>query len=209
MAVSDPYCDVATYKAIVTKTDAGEDAEILDDLRAVSRYLDRRLGRFFTLDTADQARVYTPAPASVYQPTVARLAIDDLVTLVSITIDQNDDGTFGEAQLSATDYLLLPEDALVGPEPRPYTSILLTRWGTHFAFSYPQRVQVMGRWGWPAIPLAIQRATAHLTGILRLESPRATQRVSELGEMIGTSKEGQSIIRELANVYARRTVVLA
>ena len=58
MPVSDPYADPPTYRAVVTKSDSGSDAEVLQDLVAISRYLDRRLGRFFSKDAAPVARMY-------------------------------------------------------------------------------------------------------------------------------------------------------
>ena len=55
--------------------------------------------------------------------------------------------------------------------------------------------------------VAIQRATIHLAGILRLESPRATQRIAEgIDQAISTSAQGQRIIRDLMEAYGRVTV---
>ena len=47
------------------------------------------------------------------------------------------------------------------------------------------------------------RATVHLTAILRLESPRATRRIAELGDAVEASPAVQGIVRDLASAYRR------
>lgn len=56
MAISDAYATAATYRDITGKTDTSEDAEILTDLKAVSRFLEGRLHRFFNKDAAERER---------------------------------------------------------------------------------------------------------------------------------------------------------
>lgn len=220
MALSDAYATAATYRGIITKTDTSTDAAILDDLTAVSRYLERRLGRFFTKDAAPVARLYMPKSTGVplrpdwaesenpwkYGGMSRALYIDDLVSVTSIVIDQGRDGSFvGDAALAATDYELLPRNAALEPEPEPYTTIELTAWGNQWAFPTGCRVQVNGIFGWPAVPKAVERATCWLTGILRLESPRATNRLNELDQIVGASPQAQSIVQELIRNYKRVT----
>jgi hypothetical protein len=218
MAVIDAYATVENYRAVISKSDAGEDAEILTDLTAISRYLDKKLSRFFTKDVAAVTRTYTPGPAGVARPGWAEaenpyaagglqrvLYIDDLVVLTSIKIDEDHDGSFAdETALVASDYQLQPLNAAVGSEPRPYTGIELTEWGTKNAFTPGTQVEVSATWGWPAVPQAIERATIHFAAILRLESPRATRRIAEGFEgAIETSRNAQDIISELEKHYKR------
>ncbi|MGD9889693.1 MAG: hypothetical protein AB7R89_25780 [Dehalococcoidia bacterium] len=220
MVVSEPYAVAVDYRAAVTKSDAAEDAEILADLTAVSRFLDRRLGRFFTKDAADVARVFpTPHPRNAPRPGwaeaenpwlaagVARtLFIDDIVSATSIIVDEDRDGAFDDASLGVLDYELLPRNAALGPEPKPYTAIELTDYGSVYAWTPNTRVQITGVWGWPSVPPAIKAATIQLTAILRLESPRATQRVNELDQVIGTSRQAQLIVNDLVRHYRKVTV---
>lgn len=225
MPITDPYATAAQYRSTLDKSDAGDDADILLDLTAVSRWLDKKLGRFFTKDAAPVARVFT-LPGSLRAALAAAplgwaesenpwvhgvfsrtLSVDDLSAApTAIKIDQDDDGLFtDETALAATDYELWPLNAPLGPEPSPYTAIVIPQWSTVGGFPAGARVQVTAQWGWPAVPQAVVQATIHLTGILRLESPRATQRVNEMGEVLGTSRVAQDIVEKLARVYAKHS----
>lgn len=223
MAVTDPYCSVALYRQIVTKTDAGDDAVIDGDLRAVSRLIDRWTGRFFGQDAAAVARVYAVPldPNLAYRdpffvtpwnaPASSRpIEVDDVATATGLLVrtDTNQDGTFPGPDWATTDYLLEPTNAGVGPEPAPYTRIVLPSWSAQSP-APGERVRVTAVWGWPAVPDAVVRACAHLTGILRLETPRATSRVDEMGQVVNTSREAQSIVRDLVKAYKRNALVFA
>ena len=201
MAVTDAYASAPVYRKLISKTDSAEDAEIDTDLKAVSRYLDRMLGRFFTRDAGATARIFAREPRG--DPRL--LWVDDLaVAPTSIKIDENGDGGFaGETALAAADFELWPLNAGKGPEPRPWTMIHLRRSRGTTGWPAGRRVEVTAQWGWPAIPHAVARATVHLTAILRLETPRATMRVPELGDAFEASREAQGIVRELAGAYRR------
>jgi hypothetical protein len=223
--VTDVYATVAEYRTRVGRLDpgAGDDALIAADLLAISRYLDRKLGRFFTQDAAPVARTYTTAPArwGVQMPAgmswdVAEnpwraagltrvLHIDDLVAVTEIVVDEGRDGSFvGDVPLTPNDYLLLPQNAPLGPEPRPYTAIELTPWGRLIAWPALVRVRVTGIWGWPAVPEPVRAATIELARLLRLETPRATTRVNEtLDQVVSTSPQARAIVDDLVRQYAR------
>ncbi len=196
-AVSDAYATAAQYRSLIGKTDTGQDADVLTDLKAVSRYLEGKLGRFFNKDASDATRLYM-VPA-----TSDHIWIDDLSAApTTIKIDMDGDGSFAdESALAAGDYELLPRNAAAGPEARPYTQIRLTEYGNYVQFVAGQRVQVVAKFGWPAVPDAIQRATIHLTAILRLETPRATRRISELDGTIEASADAMGIVRQLTDDY--------
>lgn len=219
MALSDAYCSAATYRTIVAKSDTGSDADILTDLKAISRFLDQKLGRFFTKDAAAVDRVYRiPQPRSApplnwcesenpwrYGNVSRLLQVDDIADTTGLTIkvDEDRDGSFSdESAWASTDYELLPVNAALEPEPKPYTAISIPEWSSKY-FQAGQRIQVHAIFGWPSVPPAIERATAHLCGILRLESPRATSRVTEMGETLSTSRQAQNIIDELTRNYRR------
>ena len=195
MSISAAYADPAVYRAVVGKTDTAEDNEILADLTAISRYLDARLGRFFSKDALPVSRIYVPTRDT------NELWTDDMASApTEVAIDANKDGTFAIV-LTANDYELQPHNASLEPEPRPYTCIALTPWGRYSIFPANTRVRVTAQFGWPAVPPAIQRATIHLTAILRLETPRATRRIPELGEAIEASPDAQRIVRQLTCQY--------
>lgn len=217
-AVTDAYADVSTYKASQESlSDSGGTSEIEADLLAVSRYIDKRLGRFFTQDASAVARVYkTKATgkavfgwAESENPWKAGgltriLYIDDLVSVTTIKIDEDGDGSFDdETALASTDYDLIPRNAALGPEPEPYTGIELTTFGSKGAWPSNTRVEVNGVWGWPSVPKAIERATVQLTAILRMASPRATERVTTIDVLERTSPQAQSIVTDLLRNYRR------
>jgi len=202
MAIDSPYAIASEYRTVTGRTDTGADAQILLDLTAVSRYLEGRLERFFNNDLAVVQRTYIPTVTS------DTLRVDDLAFAPTIiALDTEGDGTYAST-LAATDYELLPVNAAVGPEPRPWTQIRILPWSDDYStFTKDERVRLTARWGWPAVPGAIKQATIHLTAILRLETPRATNRVVELGDAIEASPEAQHIIRQLTDNYRRITYV--
>ena len=199
-AVTDAYATSEEYRRVYKGSTSDDDPVLDSDLLAVSRHLDHRLGRFFTKDEADIARIYVPSSGCGNT-----LWIDDLsASPTSIKIDDGDDGSFsGDTALASSDYELNPLNASKGPEPRPYTHIVLTSWGTKGEWPEGQRVEITGKWGWPSVPEAIKRATIELTGILRVESARATSRVDEIGTVIGMSSAAQNIIQRLMDAYVR------
>ena len=193
MAVTAAYATAQQYRNVTGKTDMADDAEILTDLTAVSRYLEGRLGRHFTKDVSAVKRIYLP------EENVTALRVDDMAEApTSITLDTGGDGQYATV-LESADYELLPFNADKGPEPRPYTKIRML----NGVFYKNVRVKVKAKFGWPDVPTAIERATIQITAILRLESPRATRRISELGEAIDASQDAQSIVRQLTDSYKR------
>ena len=195
MAITDSYATTEEYRAKSGGTDAGGDEQISDDLEAVSRWLEHELGQFFNVDDEDVTRLYTPAQA-------ASLWIDNLsADPTSIKIDSDNDGDFSdETALAAADYELLPFNALVGPEPGPYTRIKLTPWGAKSSWKN-LRVQIIGKWGWPSVPRGVKESTIEFTRLWRMESPRATTQITELDGVVGMSRSAQSMLDKLMSKY--------
>lgn len=202
MALGDAYATAAEYRAVTQKSDTTQDADILVDLLAVSRYLEHRLERFFGVDTGDVSRIYVAPQGG------PELRVDDMSTTpTTIIIDLNNDGSFESSDaFSSGDFELLPRNAPKEPEAQPYRVIRLTPWGTRGSFAEGQRVQVTGKFGWPAVPNGVQRATIHLTALLRLETPRATNQIAPMGDvgtLIATSRPAQDIVQRLVEGYGR------
>jgi len=211
MPVTDSYADAATYRAVIDKSDTGEDAEILLDLTAVSRFMEKSLGRHFTRDAAGVARdFYAPSSGPIYPDAenpwkYARgsrdLYIDDLSAAPSsVLVDENGDGT---PETAYTTYELLPLNAAAGPEPAPYTHMRIPVWANRLAWPNGRLVRITGQWGWPAVPEAIRRACIHLTAILRLETPRSQATVSEIGQLVQMSPEAAGIVYNLQRHYGK------
>lgn len=204
MAWGDPYATAAEYRAQINKTDSGDDVEILRNLGAISRVVEKECGRIFNKDAAPTTRIYIPTdPYS--------LPIDDVVSVSAVAVDSDDDQDFDgdDDTLDASAYELWPLNAAsMYAEPWPYDELrrIDEQW---LGGSWPSgatryyRVRVTGIHGWPAVPAAIKEAVIQLTAILRIESPRATTRIEEAGTLIGTSRAANEIIERLKDGYAK------
>jgi len=213
MSVSDAYTTPQEYRALIGKDDTSDDLELATDLRATARYIDRKLGRFFTSESAT-SRDYLTTFSGVVNPEAEnpfrtargarQLDIDDLVSLTSCLVDLDGDGTPETTYTSGTDFQLWPLNAARGPEPRPYVALVVPPWPqSQLPFPPYRLVRITGTWGWPAVPPAINRANAHLTAILRMEGPRSSRSISADGEILEANPQAQSIVRELMGTYAR------
>ena len=197
MDITNSYATPSQYRSVVGKTDTAQDGDIQTDLTAISRFLEGKMGRFFTKDDSAVERVYVP------HDNVTAIWVDDLAeTPTAVKLDTGGDGQFATT-LESTDFELLPLNADKGPEPRPFMQIGMTPWGNYGYFQKKVRVQVTAKFGWPSVPDAIQRATIQLTAILRLETPRATRRIAELGDVMEASPDAMSIIKQLTDRYKR------
>lgn len=174
---------------------------MLGNLKAVSRWLDHRLGRFFTQDASAVQRIFI-RPRD--QHDVTMLYVDDLAAApTEVIIDKDNDGSFAdETALASSDYELRPLNADKGPEPGPYTAIYATHWGDEGGWPAELRIRVTAQYGWPAVPPAIRDATIELAGLLRIETPRSTSRIAEgLTAVERTSADAQRLLRDLIAAY--------
>lgn len=194
MAYTDPYATAAQYRARVALHDGGDDDEILDDLTAISRYIEFKTGRVFNKDVA-------AVNHHVYGNDLGYLDIGDWVSITSVTEDSDDDGDFAdETALASTEYELYPLNAT--NDGNPYTRLYIPSWSDQGTWLSTHKYRIVGVRGWPVVPAAIRRATVELTAILRLETPRATARIPEgIEESVGVSQQAQSIIYQLLQAY--------
>lgn len=203
MMIPESYATVAEYRAAIHKIDEGADDVIERDLLAVSRYLERRTGRIFARDVEPERRrfyfgwsCWVPTDDMSEEPEIVALGLPPGGPLDAVNVAE-----------SGRDFRPYPSTALQGLhaiEPRAYE-------GLHFtaprSVGYP--VDIVLRWGWPAVPVGIERATIEITAIWRLESPRATSRVNELDQVVGTSELANRIVKDLIDTYRRSTFVVA
>lgn len=91
-----------------------------------------------------------------------KLAVNQPIDIVSVTTLEIGyaGGTYTTVAAGSTGYYLEP----AVPAPGwPYTSIILSRYGTYDAFPVgDQVVRITGVFGWPAVPSLIKRATVDL-----------------------------------------------
>lgn len=204
LAVTDPYAVETDYFAVFPDATHDDEAELLEQLTAISRYIESPAvcGQFFTKDTAAVVRIFRPEHTSAE----LWLGTDLAVAPTQIRLDTAADGTYATT-LAAAYWELWPLNAADGPEARPWRRIDLVSWGTYTSWAAGQRVEVTAQWGWPAVPAAIRQACIHLTAILRLQSPRATSSVDEIGRVVGMSAEGRGIVESLLRAYPRLPAV--
>src|SRR3990172_7553843 len=117
-AVTDAYATPAEYRARTDKSDLGEDTEIDGQLSAVSRFLDKRMRRFFNQDAAVVTRTYDGnGRAKLWLP-------DDIATATGLVVMADLDGDYDFSDETAlvlnTDFWLGDYDADKGSEPRPF-----------------------------------------------------------------------------------------
>lgn len=203
MPVTDSYMPPADYRAHYGKLDGSKDAQIEVVLEATSRYMDWRLNRFFTKDDAAVARVLTPGLDALLGYN-GEMFTPDIVSVTSIKVDEDRDGSFAdETAFALGDYQLRPVNAPYGPEPRPYTQILLPYWSTKSEWNEGYPVEITAVWGWPDVPKAIALACGRLANIWFGEGAWATRRINDLGEVMSLSKKASDILDELMTPYAR------
>jgi hypothetical protein len=195
VALGDSYATAAEYRTQTGKTGTASDALVLSQLKAVSRYLDRALVRplGFNKDGTAAVRVYVMGRGHI-------LDIDDHVSVSSVEIGDKWSGDYQTA-LATTAYALLPRNAALGPESRPYRQIefLTTNPG------FDSLVRVTGIGGWNAVPDAIKIATIELAAIFRIESARATSSINEMQQLVSTSKEAKGILAGITSAYRQHT----
>lgn len=205
MAWDSPYADVARFRAQTGLIGQINDAVAESLLKAVSRWMERKLGvESFNLSDAASARVFV-ASADHLNSATATLRVPPIGSLTNfaVKIDTDGDGDFAdEVALASTGYELLPRDAATRPEPEPWTKIALYRWGEYTVWPVDTRVQVTAFWGWPAVPEAIQYACVEFAQMVRGEGAFATGRISEMDQVIDASPQARSILKGLMMVYS-------
>lgn len=169
----------------------------------MSRYLEHRVDYFWNKDASDATRVYNPEFAG------RKLYTDPIVSVTSIKVDSSRLGAFTSySAWASTDYELLPRNAADGPEVRPYDCIRVPEWSSQSLFVPETLVQVVGVFGWAAVPDAVKLAVIHMTAFLRLETPFASRNVIDTGEIIEASPHMRGIINDISRQYGNPRVAI-
>lgn len=150
------YVHLSVLKARSDISDTADDTELGEALDTASRLIDEWCGRrFYVDDDTSQVRYYTTSDA--YE-----LVVDDVVTVTSVETSADPTvATWATAWATPTDYLLWPYNAAQNSEDqRPYTRIVATPGGRYTFPTHPRGVKVTGKFGWPAVPDAVEQACA-------------------------------------------------
>jgi hypothetical protein len=156
VAIVNGYTDLTAIKAAVGISDTTDDTALELAIEAASRQIDAHCGkgRKFWQDATVVARKYYACGNTVY--------VDDVSTVTGliVVVDQDDDGTF-ETTLIDTDFIVEPINAAAEFPIRAFTRIrLLDAALSTFSWNSSGRsnVKVTAKFGWPAVPDAVERA---------------------------------------------------
>lgn len=178
------YISTATLKATLSLTgETYADADITAAITAASRSVDQACGRRFWLDSADVTRYYE-------RTSMELVVIDDLATVTSIKTDPDGTGTYSETWTQDTDYVFGPPNAAA--DGLPFVAIHSLYSGTsappgyftsgrYFLPSGPRRIQVIGKFGWAAVPAQVVTATSLMAARLLKRLREAPMGVAGFG----------------------------
>jgi hypothetical protein len=162
------YISSSDLKTTLGITVATYDTDIATAVAAASRGIDGATNRRFWADTGTaNVRYYQGSETS------RTLTIDDLVSVTELATDTSGDNTFADVLVNNTDFTLEPLNAAAENPARPYTLVRLHVGSSAYWPIYPRSVRITGKFGWPAVPSEIVRATTILATKLfkRQESP--------------------------------------
>lgn len=160
MAITNGYCTLYNLKAAlkIDQSDTTDDAALELAVESASRQIDDLCGkgRKFWQDGTVVARTYYPNANKV-------LLVDDISTTTGLVVkvDTTDDGTFDTTLTINADFILLPLNAAAEFPVQPWEAIKLldgTISGWQRLSSGRPYVEVTAKFGWSAVPDAIERA---------------------------------------------------
>ena len=186
------YASLAEFKSAVGITDSADDNALQSVLDATDALIDNYTDRAAGFGTASQTRYYTAEDFSY-------VLVDDLVSVTTLTTDDNGDGTYETTWTAGTDYVLAPaNNALDG---WPYTSIETSvTWPRNFPKAVYRAVKVIGVFGWPSVPSAVKQAAIIQAGAVW------SSRTSPFG-VIGSQDLG-GILRQTRALHPESQVLL-
>jgi hypothetical protein len=180
MAVTNGYCTLAQLKAALRVSDSVDDDLLELAIESASREIDGYCERVFFSTSA--TRIY--APQNIYL-----VETDDIVSVTSVKTSTN--GLTFDTTWASTDYQLEPLNGLAGGISTPFNQIraigdyLWPAYTPQTIFHLEASVQVVGVFGFSAIPTAIRQATVILAMRIfkRLDSPLGIAGFGDMGQM--------------------------
>lgn len=156
MAITHGYVTAEDLRRWLRVNDVADESEMDVAIEASSRLIDRWCGRRFFLDTEATAQTYYTD--TCYVPGVLMVDDFDPATAPVVKTDTAGDGTFATTWTVGTDYQLEPlNPGNVESEPQNQIRLLGHR-SVPISFWGRPQVQVTAKWGWPAVPAAVEQA---------------------------------------------------
>jgi hypothetical protein len=181
IVVADPtlYVTVDEVKSELGITVDTNDDFIQQMCKDASDFVDNHCRRTFAVETAG-TRYFDGSDKD-------RLFIDDLLSVTTLKVDADCDGTYEDTYTADTDYILWPTNTT--PKTMIYLSDRASRSYSNFGGNYRKIVQIVGNWGYQStVPANVRRAAL----IKAVELYK--QRQSGYTGIIGGSEMGQQAI---------------
>ena len=174
MAITNGYATLAELKAVmrIPTADTVDDSLLETSIEAASRQLDGFCERVFYSGTA--TRVYMPNDSFVCET-------DDIVSITRLRTAS--DGKAFDTTWASEDYQLEPLNGRAGGIVTPYTQIRAVDDLLFPTYGGEATVEVVGTFGWSAVPIAIKQAVLMLAQrqFKRYDSPLGVAGVGDLG----------------------------
>jgi hypothetical protein len=173
MAITNGYCTLQQLKDSLRIQDNVDDTMLELAIETASRQIDDYCERVFY--TASATRYYAARDSYVVET-------DDIVSITTLKTSSAADGVY-DITWATTDYQKEPLNGIAGGIPSPITHL---RAVDDYLFPLQDgetTVQVVGTFGWSAIPTAIKYATLLLGSRLfkRMDSPLGVAGIGDLG----------------------------
>ena len=142
--MANPYITGLELRERLEISDSSYD-DMLDSMaEAISRAMDFEFKRRFYTTSADETRYFTANSSEALYP-------GDIVSITTLKTDAGGDGTFESTWTENTDFYLEPFDA--DDDGKPFTEIHTAPLGSYkFPVGIRRGVQIVGKFGWPAVP---------------------------------------------------------
>ena len=178
MAITNGYTTLADVKAALRITDSVDDSLIEIAIESASREIDGYCNRVFY--STSGTRVYQPQDAFVCQT-------DDIISIT--TLKTSDNAQSYNNTWATTDFQLEPLNGVSGGLVQPATRIravgdyLFPIWTIGSTYNNFAPVQIVGVFGWSAVPTAVKQAAILLAmrQFKRYDSPLGVAGFGDLG----------------------------
>lgn len=198
---STTYCTRAELKSWLNISGTSQDGDIDDAIEAASR----------VIDIYKDSRFYHVSETRYYSPSVTdtSVAVDDLNTAGTVSIDVAGAYTYGTTWTEGTDFILEPVNAaLTGA---PYNSLrLLPQSGARFT-GYLKGLRIVGSFGWAAAPAQVKQACKILAGRYynRRNTPLGVLAIGAGEAAMRLSRTDPDVAQILDNVENAEAVMIA
>lgn len=172
------YCTVYELKNAVGITDSVDDLKLGAAITAASGWIEAYCGRQFVQAAGTSTRDYIPTGR------LEPLPIDDCTSIVTVTIDDDLDGTFATV-LQTVDWQAEPVNDYTSGIRRPYNTLRPFEDGYWPMQIGRATVRVQATFGWPDTPVQVRQAAILQASRLfsRLDSPLGVAGFAEMGVM--------------------------